>query len=84
MSAIDPYVTAAYRKGAGYPPDPAYVDFIKAFDADPPLVESARNEIARLADPSGRRTLSEHDHESRLRHQTLTNMMAEFDARKPA
>lgn len=83
MAALDQYISAAYRRGAGYPPDPAYVDFLKAFDADPALVQGARDEITRLSDQSGRRTLAEHDHESRIRHQTLTSMLAEFDARKP-
>lgn len=80
-AALDPYVTAASRAGQGYRPDPAYVDYLSAFAEHPMLVAMARDEVVRLSMRGGPRVLSEHDHLSKVRHDTLVKMLAAFDAK---
>lgn len=81
-SRLDPWVTAAYRSGAGFAPDPAYADYLTAFAGDATLVDDARAEVARLTNPRGNRVLAESDHESTIRCATLVRMLAAFDERQ--
>lgn len=53
-------------------------DFLQAFQDDPDLLAYARAEIARLREP-GQRTLAEHDHESKIRCQTLERMVRQYE-----
>jgi hypothetical protein len=78
--ALQPYVTAAYRAGAGHRPDQRYVDFRTAFAENPALVSEARAELQRLTARGGNRTLAEHDYESKIAAQTLARMLQQFDA----
>lgn len=82
MTLLDDLVTDVYRHAIGFPtlkhrPE----DYLTAFADDPELVAAARAEVVRLAEPGGNRVLAEHDHESKVRHDTLVRMLATFDAR---
>ncbi len=79
-AALNPWVTAAYRASQGYKPDAAYTDYMTEFARNPMLVAMARDEVERLSMRGGNRVLSDHDHESKVRHDTLVRMLAVWDA----
>lgn len=74
---LQPYIVAAHRRVIGMGNDSAAHDPLIAM-ADPELLAYAREEIARLRKP-GNRTLAEHDHESKIRCQTLERMVAAYE-----
>ena len=84
MSALDRYVTAAYRATLGYSVDPASVDYLTFLRANPDAVTEARDEVAALSNPrAGLRVFSRENqgaHEQKVRYDMLTKMLAAFDA----
>lgn len=78
--AIQPWITAQHRRGAGLPPlGPGYRDLSVCF-ADPEVLAYARAEIERLSARGGNRTLAEHDHESEIRCRALAALVASYEA----
>lgn len=67
---IQPYIVAQHRISSGLPTP---LDPQLAMD-DPELVTYAKAEIDRLT-AKGRRTLAEHDHESKIRYRALLRMV---------
>lgn len=73
---LQPHITTAYRTWNGKSV-PVPLDLRAAF-LDPECLVYAKAEIARLRSV-GDRTLAEHDHESKIRCQTLERMVHEFE-----
>lgn len=80
---IGPYITEFYRRGIGMRPlDREKLDFVAALNADAALLTEAREELKRLdimADRLGE-AHQKRDHESYIRRQALSRMLAQFDA----
>ncbi len=73
---LQPHITTAYRTWNGKSVTTP-LDLHAAF-AEPEYLTYAKAEIVRLRAP-GQRTLAEHDHESKIRCQTLERMVQEFE-----
>lgn len=74
---LQPHITAAYRTWNGRSVSSPLV--LGAAFAEAEDFAYAKTEIARLR-AVGQRTLAEHDHESKIRCQTLERMIAEYEA----
>lgn len=75
---LQPHIATAYRTWNGKALA-APLDLRAAF-VEPADLTYAKDEIARLRAPGKNRTLAEHDHESKIRCQTLERMVQEYEA----
>lgn len=77
---IQPYIVACHRSRVGAAPLPDSLDDpVALFRGDPECLGYARTEIARLRQNGLRGVLAETDHESKIRCQTLEQMVAMYE-----
>ena len=74
---LQPAIVTMHRSTIGAEQLPDDWD-IKTVFADPDVLTYAREEIARLRS-GGRRTLAEHDHESKIRCEALERLVAAYE-----
>jgi hypothetical protein len=81
MADLQPLVTAFHRKSIGRAVNPAFVDFVGAFKADPALLDEAKAELARLdeLDSSLHGNLHQRDFDQGIRRVALRGMLTQFN-----